>query len=98
MATAVFHRQRPGADRLIDGMAEAVIGAFCRSHTFDAARRRLEILRQVPDDAWTDGRRQRVLAALNENSQLRNGNLNDGRSIPSATWALLASRPDDAAT
>ncbi len=71
IAIAVFSEQRRGAGRLIPKMADLVVEAFCRSGSFDSARRRWELLRLIPSSAWTEAHFARLEAAAKENSQVR---------------------------
>jgi hypothetical protein len=89
IAVAVFRKQRQGATRLLDPMADAVVEAFCLSGTFDTARRRFEIIKLVPRQAWTHARVEKVKAALESNPQLRAAGLDSGRSLPEATLELM---------
>jgi hypothetical protein len=89
LATAAFRTTRPGARLLIDPLADAIIDQFCRSPSFDLARRRFEFLRQIPKALWTPERRLKAATACEENNQLREAGLDDGGGpIPAAVRAL----------
>jgi hypothetical protein len=89
IAIAVFRGQRPDSARLVEPLADSVIDAFCASGSFDTARRRFELLRQIPPVAWTPDRRERIETACRDNRQLRDANLAGGESMPEAVAGLL---------
>lgn len=71
VAIAVFSEQRPGAGRLIPKMADLVLEAFCRSGSFDSARRRWELLKLIPPSSWTEAHFAGLEKAVQDNSQIR---------------------------
>jgi hypothetical protein len=71
IALAVFRTQRREASRLLDRMTDTVVGAFCRSSSFEATRRRYELLTLIPKRAWKEVHFAQLEEATQENSQIR---------------------------
>lgn len=92
ISIAVFRKQRPGAARLVPRMADLVVEAFCRSSSFEATRRRYELLTLVPRSALNEEHFTRLEQAIGENSQIREGvlQLPGPRPAPEAVAELIA--------
>lgn len=90
IAVAVFTHQRRGAARLIRPMSDAIIDAFCLSRSFDATRRRFELLKLLPNSAWSEERVAKIETAIVENRQIREGVIERGPPIPEAVRGLIA--------
>lgn len=93
IAIAVFNRQRPGATRLLERMADLIVDAFCRSESYDIVRQRFEHLRLIPNEAWTSQHFARLEEAARENNQISEGVIlvPERKAAPDALAALRAS-------
>jgi hypothetical protein len=89
ISVAVFRRQRPGAARMIDPMANAVVEAFCTSASFESTRRRFDLLSLVPRDAWTKNHFASLEQAAETNSQIREAVLAARQPAPDAIRELI---------
>jgi hypothetical protein len=92
ISVAVFRKQRPGAARLLPRLTDLVVEAFCRSSSFEATRRRYELISLIPRSAWNDEHLARLEKAMVENSQIRDGvlQLPGPRPAPEAIAELVA--------
>jgi hypothetical protein len=63
-------------------MTEPVLHRFANSWSWDNTRAAFPFIRELPKDAWTEERVQRVQEAAKSNVDLREGNLLDGRRTP----------------
>jgi len=92
ISLAIFGVQRSGAHRLLPRMTETAVDAFCSSRSYDATRRRFEILRHIPRTSWTSQHVESVKTALINNSQIRDCVLQLDRPTPApeAVAALLS--------
>jgi hypothetical protein len=63
--------------------------AFCVSSSFEATRRRFELLSLVPCSAWTASHVTSLDRATRENRQIRDAILTDRRPAPDAVAALI---------
>jgi hypothetical protein len=90
IAVAVFRGQRPGAERLLDRMTNAVIEALCISRSFDATRRRWELVELIPRRALTVEHISRMRQAAVENSQVREAILVGRGPVPEAIEQLAS--------
>jgi hypothetical protein len=91
VAIAVFRRQRAGAARLMAPMTDAAVDAFCRSSSFEATRRRFELLTLIPLSAWKETHLELLERACTDNSQIREGVLlvPTNRPAPEAVRELI---------
>jgi hypothetical protein len=90
LTTAVFRQTSPGAGRLIDPLADAIVEKFCGSPSFALAQRRFEFLRRLPTALWTPARRLQVEASSESNRAIREGVTGSGESLPTAVQSLWA--------
>jgi hypothetical protein len=72
-------------------MVAPVVYRFANTKSFDGARANLPLLTAIPAELWTRDLVDVVIRALDENSQLREANLNvpPYQSVPTATHELL---------
>lgn len=68
---ATFRRQRIGAELIVSQLAHAVVDAFTRSGSYEATRRRFELLSLIRPTDWTPDLVHRVETACVENKQVR---------------------------
>lgn len=89
LMTSVFRRTRPGADLLVDPLADAIITKFVASGAQDLALRRFAFLQRVPRSLWTPERRLRIEQSF-ERRHIRDAVLPDGTPLPQAVARLWA--------
>jgi len=87
LCTAAFRETRAGSALLVEPLADAIVGQFASSPSYELARRRFEFLRRIPTPLWTAERRLRLETAFEENRQIRKPVLASGDSVPDAVRA-----------
>lgn len=89
IADAVFNLQRPAARGLSEAVALMISNAFRRSTSFENTRYWFAMLLMIPKADWTASMQEAVQAALAENAQVREANLDGGKSVPDAVRELF---------
>ena len=89
---AVFHEQRPAASKIRGRLARQIASVFCRVRSFESARSWYRFLARIPESEWTAELKEMVERALEENSQLSDAVLKDGKGtrIVDAVRALVS--------
>lgn len=74
-----------------DAIAPAIVRRYARSGSFEATRGAFEMLKEIPERAWTQDLIDQTARAAVENNQVEHANLADGtgRSIPAVVAELL---------
>src|SRR5207244_8357899 len=91
LATAVYRRQRPLAERLDRATAAVIVEMFCESGSFNTTRWRFPFLDLIPAHGWSSEDFARLRGAARENTQIRFANLTDGTGFPDAIETLIGS-------
>ena len=89
---AVFHEQRPAASKIRGRLARQIVSVFCRVRSFESARSWYGFLARIPESEWTAELNEMVEHAPEENSQLSDAVLKDGKGtrIVDAVRALVS--------
>jgi hypothetical protein len=89
---AIFGRQRPGAERLLDRLAELFVKAVCESPAWESTRQRYPLLELIPSASWTEDHLARLEKAAIENREIRECVLQvpRQRKAPEAVAELVA--------